>query len=136
MEEITLTYVVVKIWDLRRLVLPISHFIDRPFQNWTRSASEILGTVVLHCDPATPIDRLRQEADRLVRTTPLWDGKVCVVQVTECRPETIEVRLLVSASDSGRSWELRCFVREGMLAYLGSELPHCLPRKRIRMESG
>ncbi|MCB9496720.1 MAG: mechanosensitive ion channel [Fibrobacteria bacterium] len=130
-EEITLTYVVVKIWDLRRLVLPISYFLEHPFQNWTRSTSDILGTVVVHVDPSMDVGLLRAELARLVAGTPLWDGKVQGVQVTECSPEAMQVRFLVSASDSGKAWDLRCLVREGILDFLRREHPRCLPRKRV-----
>lgn len=130
-EEITLTYVVVKIWDLRRLVVPISNFIDKPFQNWTRTNSDILGTVVLHCDPMADMDALRREMDRIVHASPLWDGKVCGLQVTEVHPDSIEVRLLVSASDSPKAWDLRCALREGMLAHLRDAHPQWLPRHRL-----
>lgn len=130
-EEITLTYVVVKIWDLRRLVVPIAHFIDKPFQNWTRTNSDILGAVTLHCDPMAEMDVLRSEMDRLVRSSPLWDGKVCGLQVTEVRPDSIEVRLLVSASDSPNAWDLRCMLREGMIAFLRSAHPDWFPRHRL-----
>lgn len=133
-EEITLTYVVVKIWDLRRLVVPISHFIDKPFQNWTRSSAEIIGTVVLHCDPATDVQELRTKAAELAAATPLWDRKVLNVQLTECRPGSIEVRILLSASDSPTAWDLRCHVREGMMEYLRTRRPQWLVRTRLQME--
>lgn len=130
-EEITLTYVVVKIWDLRRLILPISYFIERPIQNWTRSASEIMGAVIVPCDHATDVAALRAEVERLARTTPLWDGKVCVVQVVESRPEAMEVRILASAADSGKAWDLRCFMREAVMDHLRREHPEWLPLRRV-----
>ena len=133
-EEITLTYVVVKIWDLRRLVLPISYFIERPIQNWTRSASEILGTVSIHCDHAADVEVIRTQTAKIAASTPLWDGKVCVVQVVECRAEAMEVRILASATDSGKCWELRCHLREQVMDYLRRERPDWLPRRRVRLD--
>jgi small-conductance mechanosensitive channel len=133
-EEITLTYVVVKIWDLRRLVVPISNFIEKPFQNWTRSTSDILGTVMLHCDPMADMAVLRAEMDRIVKASPLWDGKVCGLQVTEAKMDSVEVRLLVSSSDSPRSWDLRCALREGMLAFLRDAHPGWLAHHRLLHE--
>lgn len=134
-EEITLTYVVVRIWDLRRLVVPINYFIDKPFQNWTRSSSEILGTVFLYVDYGIPVERIRHELERLVRTTPLWDGKVCGVQVTECREHVLELRMLVSAASAGEAWDLRCLLREAMVAYIKREFPESLPRFRAEMNT-
>jgi small-conductance mechanosensitive channel len=133
-EEITLTYVVVKIWDLRRLVLPISYFIERPIQNWTRSASEILGTVSIHCDHTADVAVLREQTSRIAATTNLWDGKVCVVQVVECRAEAMEVRILASATDSGKCWELRCFLREQVMDFLRRQRPEWLPRRRVEID--
>jgi small-conductance mechanosensitive channel len=134
-EEITLTYVVVRIWDLRRLVVPITYFIDKPFQNWTRSSSEILGTVFLYADYGVPVDRIRRELERLVRTTPLWDGKICGVQVTECREHVLELRLLVSAASASEAWDLRCFLREAMVAFIRENFPESLPRFRAELAS-
>ncbi len=131
-EEITLTYVVVRIWDLRRLVVPISQFIEKPFQNWTRSNAEILGTVFLHCDPTADMDVLRAEMGRIVKASPLWKGEVCGLQVTEMRPGSVEVRLLVDAADSPKAWDLRCHLREGMLAFLRDAHPEWLPRHRLQ----
>lgn len=133
-EEITLTYVVVKIWDLRRLILPISYFIERPIQNWTRSASEIMGTVVIPCDQAADVDLIRAEASRIAALAPQWDRKVCVVQVVDCRAEAMDVRILVSATDSGMCWDLRCHMRERLLDFLRREHPEWLPRRRVQMD--
>jgi len=129
-EEITLTYVVVRIWDLRRLVLPISHFLEKPFQNWTRVSADILGTVTLRLDYRVPVEALRAELRHIVEGSPDWDGKVCGVQVTEAGEHSIELRALVSAADSGRAWDLRCEVREKLLAFLQEHHPECLPRLR------
>lgn len=132
-EEITLTYVVVKIWDLRRLILPISYFIERPIQNWTRSASQILGTVSIACDHSTDVAALRREVERMVRETPLWDGNVCVVQVVDCKAEILEVRILASAADSGKAWDLRCHLREAVVDHLRREHPEWLPLRRVSL---
>lgn len=133
-EEITLTYVVVKIWDLRRLILPISYFIERPIQNWTRSASQILGTVSIACDHSTDVAALRREVERMVRETPLWDGNVCVVQVVDCKAEILEVRILASAADSGKAWDLRCHLREAVVDHLRREHPQWLPLRRVSLQ--
>ena len=132
-EEITLTYVVVRIWDLRRLVLPITYFIDKPFQNWTRTSADILGTVFLHTDYTVPVEAVRAEFARLLKDHPLWDGKVCVVHVTDSRPDTLEIRLLLSTRNSGDGWELRCEVREKMVEFLQREYPGSLPRTRVEL---
>lgn len=133
-EEITLTYVVVKVWDLRRLVVPISHFIDKPFQNWTRSNADIIGSVVLHCDPSTDVGEIRAKAAELAAATPLWDGKVLNVQMTECRPTSVEIRILLSARNSPTAWDLRCHVREGLMEHLRTQHPRWLVRTRVQME--
>ncbi|MEJ2515942.1 MAG: mechanosensitive ion channel [Gammaproteobacteria bacterium] len=129
-EEITLTYVVVKIWDERRLILPISYFLEKPFTNWTRTTSQILGTVYLHVDYTVPIDALRKELDRLLEDEEDWDGRVKEVIAFETRPTTLELRALVSARDSGTAWQLRCKVREGLVSFLQREYPDALPRFR------
>jgi len=133
-EEITLTYVVVRIWDLRRLVLPITYFIEKPFQNWTRISSDILGSVFIHTDYTVPVDALRRELERIVHPHPLWDGKVCVTHVTDCTPRTLETRLLVSTRSSGDGWELRCHVREKIVEFLQKNYPDSLPK--LRTEPG
>lgn len=129
-EEITLTYVVVKLWDLRRLVLPITYFVEKPFQNWTREGSKILGTVFLYLDHAAPIDALRAELERLVRAHPKWDGDVCALHVTDTREHVIEVRCLASAANAGHSFDLRCDLREALLRFLRERHPEALPRLR------
>ncbi|QJQ94558.1 MULTISPECIES: mechanosensitive ion channel family protein [Halomonadaceae] len=129
-EEITGTYVVVKIWDLRRLVVPLSYFIQQPFQNWTREGSELLGTAFFYLDHRTPFDRLRTKLEEIVRDSPHWDGKVIVLQVTEVKEWTVEVRALVSARNAGTAFDLRCEVREKMLAFLRDHCPEALPRHR------
>jgi len=132
-EEITLTYVVVRIWDDRRLILPISYFLEKPFTNWTRKTSQILGTVFLHVDYGVPIDVLREELERIVSEDANWDGRVCDIIAFEARPTTLELRAVVSADDSGKAWNLRCRVREGLIAFLQREYPDALPRFRTEI---
>lgn len=132
-EEITLTYVVVKIWDQRRLVLPITYFIEQPFQNWTRRSAELLGTVYLYTDYTVPVQELREELTRLLEESPHWDGKVSVLQVTGATETTLELRALMSASSSPVLWELRCEIREKLLDYLQREHPEALPRTRAQL---
>lgn len=129
-EEITGTYVVLKIWDERRLIIPLQWFIENPFENWTRTGAEIIGTVFLSVDFATPMDALRAEARRLVEAAPEWDGRVFAVQVTEATERTMQVRVLVSAGNSARAFDLRCKVREGLLTFLAREHPQALPLVR------
>lgn len=129
-EEITLTYVVLNIWDKRRLILPINYFITKPFQNWTRSTSEILGTVFLYLDYSVPLEQLRTEFDRLINLSPLWDKKVKVVQVTDTKENNIEVRVLMSARNSSEAFDLRCYIRENLITYIQKNYPGSLPRIR------
>ncbi|MFO7325069.1 MAG: mechanosensitive ion channel [Pseudomonadota bacterium] len=130
-EEITLTYVVVNIWDQRRLVLPVTWFLERPFQNWTRTTSELLCTVELFVDHNMPLEALRAELTRLLESSKLWDRRVNILQVTDVREHTVMVRALMSASNSGHAWDLRCEVREGLLRFLQREHPESLPRLRV-----
>ena len=134
-EEITTTFVVVRIWDLRRLVLPISYFIEKPFQNWTRKSADLLGTVFLYADYSVPVDEVRQELQRVLRSTELWDGKVWNLQVTNANDRTLELRALMSASDGGRAWDLRCLVREKLLHFLQQCYPECLPKTRAELKA-
>jgi small-conductance mechanosensitive channel len=129
-EEISLTYVVVKIWDQRRLILPITYFIDKSFQNWTRSSSELLGTVFLYVDYLVPIETIRAEAKRIVSESALWDKRSVGVQVTDWKTDSVEIRILVSAESSGKLFDLRCEVREKLLAYLQQQDPGVFPRVR------
>ncbi|HVW20225.1 MAG TPA: mechanosensitive ion channel domain-containing protein [Opitutaceae bacterium] len=133
-EEITLTYVVVAIWDLRRLVLPITYFIEKPFQNWTRATSALLGSVFFYLDYTAPIDAMRAELDRILDASPRWDRKVKVLQVTDAKDRTIEVRVLASSADSSLSWDLRCEVREKLITFLQAHHPGALPRTRVDVE--
>src|SRR5215469_12798312 len=129
-EEISLTYVVVKVWDQRRLILPITYFIDKSFQNWTRSSSELLGTVFLYVDYMVPIDELRAEANRLVSESTFWDKRVFGVHVTDWKTDSIEIRILVSAATAGKLFDLRCEIREKLLTYLQQLEPSAFPRVR------
>lgn len=133
-EEITLTYVVINIWDQRRLILPITYFIEKPFQNWTRVSSELLGTVFLYLDYTIPIPPLRDELSRLLHHNPLWDKRVNVVQVTDNKADTIEVRFLMSARNSSQAFDLRCYVREAMIAYINQHYPESLPKTRLEYQ--
>lgn len=133
-EEITLTYVVVRVWDQRRLVVPISHFIEKPFQNWTRTSAEILGTVFLRVDYTVPVEELRREVGRLVEKNEHWDGRVWRLHVTDAGDRTLELRALMSAADSPSAWELRCRVREELVEWVRREHPQALPRFRAEVE--
>ena len=132
-EEINLTYVVVRIWDKRRLILPTTYFIDKPFQNWTRVSADILGTVFIYTDYTVPVDKLREELSRILKTDKNWDGKVNVLQVTDSTEQTMEIRALMSALDSPSAWDLRVNVREKLISYLQKNYPESLPKSRIEM---
>ncbi|PRD48095.1 mechanosensitive ion channel family protein [Sphingobacterium haloxyli] len=135
-EEINLTYVVVNIWDKRRLVLPINYFIEKPFQNWTRTTAEILGTVFIYTDFTIPIQQLRDKLTALLTGHPLWDGKVNVLQVTDFKERTMEIRCLMSCRNSGDAFDLRCYVREQMIQYVQSNFPESLAKIRITYNEG
>jgi small-conductance mechanosensitive channel len=132
-EEITGSYVVMALWDQRRLIIPLQWFIENPFQNWTRSSTQLLGTVFLWVDFRTPLDKLRAELDRCCHADKDWDGRVCVLQVTDANDKAMQVRLLVSAASAPRSFDLCCRVREAIIGYLQRELSDCLPQQRIIM---
>jgi len=129
-EEITLTYVTVRTWDLRRLILPITYFVEKPFQNWSRVSTELLGTVILYLDYQVPMGELRKELKRLVENNPKWDKRVCGLQMTDAKQGTVEVRALVSGVDAGKLGDLRCEVREGLIEFLRRNHPESLPRQR------
>lgn len=135
-EEITLTYVVVRIWDQRRLIVPITYFMERPFQNWTRVSADILGTVFLYVDYTVPVQEIRRELHRVLEDSPGWDGRVAGLQVTDAKERTVELRALMSAEDAGTAWDLRCHVREKLLEFIQREYPHALPRVRAEVETG
>ncbi|KQO12502.1 mechanosensitive ion channel protein MscS [Acidovorax sp. Leaf76] len=130
-EEITSTYVVLRIWDERRLIIPLQWFIEHPFQNWTRTSSEILGTVFLYADYRLPLEPLRAELQRVLATAPEWDKRVNVLQLTDVTERTIQIRVLVSARSSGLAFDLRCRVREALVTFIQREYPDCLPQVRI-----
>ena len=129
-EEINLTYVVVRIWDWRRLILPITYFVNNPFQNWTRNKAEIIGTVFLHLDYRAPIQKIREKLTEILQAEPHWDGKVDNLQVVDSLEKTIKLRALMSARNSPQAWDLRCSVREKLVTYIQNEFPEALPTHR------
>ncbi|WP_105983291.1 mechanosensitive ion channel family protein [Nonlabens agnitus] len=133
-EEINLTYVVVRIWDKRRLVLPSSYFLEKPFQNWTKNSADIIGTVFLYTDYSVPFAELRAELTRVLQSTDLWDGEVNVLQVTDSKEFSIESRILVSAKNSPTAWDLRVFVREKMIEFIQKNYPESFPRTRVELK--
>jgi small-conductance mechanosensitive channel len=135
-EDVTLTYVVVRIWDLRRLVVPITYFIEQPFQNWTRSSADLLGTVFLYVDYTVPVDALRAELTRILAASRNWDGKVKGLQVTDAKERTVELRALASAADASLAWDLRCEIREKLIAFIQQAYPGSLPRIRASSDTG
>jgi small-conductance mechanosensitive channel len=134
-EEIRPTYVVVRIWDKRRLIVPLEYFINQPFQNWTRRAADILGTVHLYADYTVPVDAVRAELERIVKASGKWDGEVCSLSVTNTSERAVELRALMSAANSSDAWDLRCMVREQLIGYLQREHPGCLPKTRADVRS-
>lgn len=133
-EEVTSTYVVLRVWDLRRLVVPLQWFIDHPFQNWTRHSTNLIGTVFLWLDYRMPVDALREEFRRILAEAPQWDGQTALVQVTDADSRAMQVRFLVSAGNSSLNWELRCHVRERLVAFVQAGYPQYLPRIRASIE--
>ncbi|HUZ03958.1 MAG TPA: mechanosensitive ion channel domain-containing protein [Acidobacteriaceae bacterium] len=129
-EEITTTYVVVRVWDLRRLIVPLSYFIEKPFQNWTRESSDLMGTAFVYVDYDVPVENLRAELQQIVKSTPLWDTKVCALQVTDLTDRSLELRCLVSARSSSELFDLRCHVREQMIQFIRDNYPHSFPLQR------
>ncbi|MFG6595062.1 mechanosensitive ion channel family protein [Sulfitobacter sp. 1A13368] len=133
-EEIFATYVAVRLWDWRRMVVPLSYFIEKPFQNWTRESASIIGTVFWYLDYTVPIGEMRAKLEELAKASPLWDGQVVNLQVSETEKDSIAVRGLVSARTSPQAWDLRCEIREKMIDWLQKEHPQALPRLRGNME--
>lgn len=129
-EEINATYVVIRLWDWRRMVVPLSYFIEKPFQNWTREGAAIIGSIMLHLDYTAPVDLIRSRAKEFVSQSKLWNGQVFNVQVTDAKDSAMEVRILVSADNAGAAFDLRCEVREKLIDFLQKEYPHALPRRR------
>lgn len=134
-EEIALTYVVVRLWDLRRLVVPTGYFLEKPFQNWTRASADLLGAVTLYVDYTVPLAAMRDELERILSQSPLWDGKVKQLQVTDARERSLELRALVSAADASALSDLRSAVREALVDFLQRNYPQCLPRTRMEVDS-
>jgi small-conductance mechanosensitive channel len=132
-EEVTATYVVLRVWDMRRLVIPLDWFITNYFENWSRHSPELMGTVFLWADYAMPVQPLREEFARLLRQSPLWDGKAENVLVTDASDRAMEIRFLMSAANSTSLWELRCSVREDLIAFLRDSYPQHLPRLRAEV---
>jgi small-conductance mechanosensitive channel len=132
-DEITGTYVVIRIWDERRLIVPLQWFIEHPFQNWTRDQTAILGTVMVWADYRMPVEPVRKEAERICRNAPEWDRRVCVTQVVDASERAMQMRILVSAADAGLCWDLRCRVREEIVAFIQRDYPGFLPRIRAEV---
>jgi small-conductance mechanosensitive channel len=132
-EEILTTYVVVRTWDLRRLVVPLSYFIENVFQNWTRNTADLLAYVYIYTDYSVPVEELRQEFRRILESTPLWDQKVCVLQVSDTSEHAMQIRALASAADSSKAWDLRCLVREKLIKFQQEKYPNSLPKARAEI---
>jgi small-conductance mechanosensitive channel len=132
-EEITSTYVVVRLWDWRRLILPLGYFIEKPFQNWTREGSALIGTVMIYLDYGVPVADVRRKVEEIAAASRLWDRQVVNVAVTDFRESVMELRILVSASNAGRAFDLRCEVREKLIEFIKREHPEALPTLRAEM---
>jgi small-conductance mechanosensitive channel len=133
-EDITLTYVSLRLWDQRRLIVPLQHFIDSSFQNWTRTNSELIGTVFLYLDYTFPVEKLREEIDRYLPTQELWDERVKAVQVTDTSEKTMTIRILVSSNNAGNTFTLRCVVREHLIQWVQQNYPDSFPRQRVSLD--
>jgi small-conductance mechanosensitive channel len=133
-EEITLTYVVIHIWDDRRLVVPLSYFIEKPFQNWTRASAQLLGSVFVWVDYSLPLDETRKALKEIVETNPLWDKRFWNLQVTDATEKTMQLRVLATSADSPKSWDLRCDIREKLIAYIQKNHPQSLPQVRASFD--
>lgn len=131
-EEITSTYVVLKLWDWRRLILPLGYFIEKPFQNWTREGAALIGTVMIYLDYTVPVDDIRRKVEDIAANSKLWDRQVVNVAVTDFRENVMEIRILVSAADGGRTFDLRCEVREKLIDYVQRNYPDALPKVRAQ----
>ena len=130
-EEITLNYVVMRIWDKRRLIIPITYFLEKPFQNWSRQTTDLVGVIFLYTDYYVPTDELRKELTRILENNPKWDRQANALQVTDAKSDTLELRILVSASNASKVWDLRCEVREQLIDYIRQNYPDSLPRTRM-----
>jgi small-conductance mechanosensitive channel len=133
-EEIGTMYVVVRLWDLRRLVVPLSYFLDHPFQNWTLTGTDLLAYAYIYTDYTAPVEELRAELRRICESTPLWKGSVCVLQVSNAKEQTMELRALMDVRNSSNAWDLRCLVREKLIGFLQKNYPGSLPRHRGELE--
>lgn len=132
-EDIASTYVVVRLWDWRRMIVPLTYFIEKPFQNWTHQTAAIIGTVLLRVDYTVPVPKVREALEAIAKASPLWNGQVVNLQVTEAGENSLELRALVSANTAPLAWDLRCEVREKLVAFLQAEQPGCLPRQRVEV---
>jgi hypothetical protein len=124
---------VVKVWDLRRLIVPVTFFLEKTFQNWTRSTTNILGTAMFYLDYTAPVPEIRQKLLEILQQSPLWDRDVWGLQVTNSGEHVLELRALMSSVDAPTSWDLRCEVREKMVAWLQDSHPESLPRVRAAL---
>jgi small-conductance mechanosensitive channel len=129
-EEIALTYVIIHIWDDRRLVVPLSYFIEKPFQNWTRASAQLLGSVFVWADYTLPLDETRKALKEIIEHHPLWDKRFWNLQVTDATEKTMQIRVLATSADSSKSWDLRCDIREKFIAYIQKNHPQSLPQRR------
>jgi small-conductance mechanosensitive channel len=129
-EDIAATYVVIRLWDWRRMVVPLSYFIEKPFQNWTRDTASLIGVIALHVDYRADVPRIRRWLEGSVKESKLWDGAVVNLQVIDADSRTLELRALVSARNAPQSWDLRCEMREKLIAFIRDEMPEALPRER------
>jgi small-conductance mechanosensitive channel len=133
-EEITSAFVVVRIWDKRRLIVPLGYFLEKPFQNWTRAGTALLAQVTVEVDYSTPVAKLREQVGRIVASSPLWDRGFWNLQVVEAGERTMRLRVLASAADSDQAWNLRCEIRENLIAHLQESYPWALPKVRAAVE--
>jgi small-conductance mechanosensitive channel len=129
-EEITSTYVVVKLWDLRRMIVPLTYFIEKPFQNWTREGSALIGSVMIYVDYRAPVGAIREKFNEILKQSDKWDGKIAALQVTDFKEGSMELRCLMSAHSGGQTFDLRCEVREKLIDFLQKEYPAALPHSR------
>ncbi|MBV8401745.1 MAG: mechanosensitive ion channel, partial [Acetobacteraceae bacterium] len=134
-EEITTTYVTVRLWDWRRMIVPLSYFLEKPFQNWTRETGSLIGSVFLYVDYTVPVEAVRQKLIEAAGESPLWDGKVVSLQVSDARERTLELRALISARNAPQTWDLRCEIREKLVAFLQREYPDALPTARVQVSA-
>ena len=133
-EEITSTYVVIRLWDWRRMIVPLAYFLDKPFQNWTRETGSLIGSVMLYVDHSVPVEAVRQELTAIAEASALWDKRVVNLQVSDVRETVIELRALVSARNAPQTWDLRCEIREKLVAFLQRNYPQSLPQRRLTFD--